>query len=71
VLEQFSLMRLKETDDQTKFLDTNSTQNPEPSLILLSRDEAEHIKADFEKEAESSYMQAVRDQVGCFDVFFL
>jgi len=62
VLEQFSLVRLNEKDDSVKYLDLSSNSNPDVNLILLSRDEADQIKSEYEREAESMYIQALRDQ---------
>jgi hypothetical protein len=44
-------------------LDPDSKEQVDENLIILSHEEAQHIKDKFYKETEKTYLQALRDQV--------
>jgi len=61
-LEQFALLRLSPELDTVVFLDPDSNVSVDSSLIILTPEEAVHVKDKFYKETDSAYLQAVRDQ---------
>jgi hypothetical protein len=61
LIEVFTILRLSEEDDSLIYLDDNSTVDE--SKVILTRDECSMIKDKFYKETESTYLQALRDQV--------
>jgi len=62
LLEKFCILRLGEELDSVKYLDPDSKEQVDENLIILSHEEAQHIKDKFYKETEKTYLQALRDQ---------
>ena len=61
VLEQFTFLRLTPELDEIDYLKDDS--KVEHELVILSFDDCKNQLEKFEKDAKSSYMQAIRDQV--------
>jgi len=62
LLETFCLLRLQEDLDSLHYLDPESKESVDESLVIISLDEAHTIHDKFYKETESTYLQALRDQ---------
>ena len=62
VLEAYSLIRLKEEMDKISYLEEGA-EDVDKKHIVIPHEEAVRIKDDFERDANSSYLSAVRDQV--------
>jgi hypothetical protein len=62
VLEQYAFLRLDAAQDSVKFLETGEENIPD-SHIILSNEECQQVKDKFEKETNTAYLQALRDQV--------
>eukprot|EP01116_Phalansterium_solitarium_P024479 TRINITY_DN899_c0_g2_i1.p1 TRINITY_DN899_c0_g2~~TRINITY_DN899_c0_g2_i1.p1 ORF type:complete len:745 (+),score=138.06 TRINITY_DN899_c0_g2_i1:153-2387(+) len=62
LLEAFCVLRLDPSLDQVDFLSAESTADPEPSLVILSPEEASALREQFSEAARSLYLQALRDQ---------
>jgi len=65
LLEMFCILRLEEDLDAFKYLNPNSEEVIDDTLVILSIEEAQIIKEKFYKETEKSYLQALRDQEKC------
>lgn len=59
-LEKFALLRMHPDQDKLVYLDGDA--DVEEGSIIISLDEAHHIKDKFYKDSDSSYKQAIRDQ---------
>ncbi len=65
VLDQFAFLRLNPAHDSVKFVESNG-ENVDESLVIISGEECQQLKDKFEKESNTSYLQALRDQAcGC------
>jgi hypothetical protein len=65
LLEYFAVIRLQPEQDNKHYLNADASEYDQldSSLVVLSLDEANLIKDKFYREAQTSYLQAQRDQV--------
>jgi len=62
LLEMLSILRLSENLDSVRYLDPDSKEQVDDSLVVLSLEEAQIVRDKFYKETETTYLQALRDQ---------
>jgi hypothetical protein len=62
LLEKFTILRLKPELDDYKYLANENDTDIDNSLVIITREEADHIRDKFFKDADSAYKQALRDQ---------